>query len=433
MKMYGEQDAPSLVGKLLGNYRLIRLLGRGSSAMVYLGEHQHLRVQAAIKVLHTHLLKSEIQRFEAEARTIAQLEHPNIVRVLEGGVEGDVPYLVMEYAPHGTLLQHYEQGRRYAPQVVLPHVLQIAGALSYAHQRRIIHRDIKPENVLLGPKQEALLSDFGLAVVAHNTRSQQIEEVAGSLYYMAPEVIEGYPRPASDQYALAALIYTWLQGAPPFVGTFREVASQHLSAQPVPLTQHVPGLAPQIADVIQRALAKDPHQRFPDIIVFAKAFEAACQGVSLPYDAGYRAKVEPSLPARQAVGPVTPEVTLPIEPTTQNIPARGLSRRIALGAMAATIVGVAALGGGAWWVWGRKETPSIVKSIQPTATQTIKPTTVPSKPFGTQLLVFNGHGIDPKGSDPNRISALAWSPNNKLLASADSTRVLVWGLRMGRL
>src|SRR5919201_6543203 len=155
------------VGQRFGNYRLIRLLGRGGFAEVYLGEHIHLGIQAAVKVLHTHLTDELIEQFREEALTIVQLEHPNIVRLMDFGIQDGIPFLVMSYAPHGSLRTHHPRGTRLPLPTVMSYVKQAAVALQYAHTRPhpVIHRDIKPENMLLGRNQEVLLSDFGLALV----------------------------------------------------------------------------------------------------------------------------------------------------------------------------------------------------------------------------------------------------------------------------
>ena len=137
-------------GEQLGNYRLLRLLGEGGFAEVYLGEHIHLGTNAAIKVLHTQLGSEDVGAFGTEAKTIAHLVHPNIVRVLEFGIEGKTPFLVMDYAPKGTLRQRHAKGTILSAQVIVPYIKQIAAALQYAHDQKLIHRDIKPENMLLG-------------------------------------------------------------------------------------------------------------------------------------------------------------------------------------------------------------------------------------------------------------------------------------------
>jgi eukaryotic-like serine/threonine-protein kinase len=164
------------IGQQLGNYQLIQLLGQGHWASVYLGEHLHLHTQAAIKVLHGSWADSEAEGFLGEARTLAHLRHPHIVRVLDFGVQEGTPFLVMEYAPGGTLRQLHPKGTRLPLSTVASYVKQVASALQYAHAQRLIHRDLKPENLLLGPDQEVWLSDFGLALVAHSARSQPFQQ-----------------------------------------------------------------------------------------------------------------------------------------------------------------------------------------------------------------------------------------------------------------
>ena len=270
------------IGQQLGNYRLIRLLGEGGFAKVYLGEHIHLGTQAAIKVLHTQLGSEDASAFGTEAKTIAHLIHPNIVRVLEFGIEGKTPFLVMDYAPNGTLRQHHAKGSILSAATILPYVKQTAAALQYAHDQKLIHRDIKPENMLLGRNKEVLLSDFGIALVAQSSRHQNTQDVVGTVSYMSPEQIQGKPRPASDQYSLAVVVYEWLSGDRPFHGSFTELCTQHMFATPAPIRQKLPLVSPYVDEVLQTALAKDPHQRFSSVQAFADAFEQAIQPGKVP-------------------------------------------------------------------------------------------------------------------------------------------------------
>src|SRR5579884_429329 len=210
----------SLLGQQMGNYRLTRLIGKGGFANVYLGNHIHLSTQAAIKVLQMRLIGSNLEQFRTEARTIANLIHDNIIRVLDFGVQNEIPYLVMDYAPHGTLRQRHPKGSILTTSQILPYVKQVAAGLQYAHDQRLIHRDIKPENILLGMNNNVLLSDFGLVLIAQSTNSQTLKGMAGTVPYMAPEQLQGKPRAASDQYALGIVIYEWLTGNLPFNGSF---------------------------------------------------------------------------------------------------------------------------------------------------------------------------------------------------------------------
>jgi serine/threonine protein kinase len=262
-------------GQQFGNYRLVHLLGEGGFAEVYLGEHLYLQSEAALKVLHTRLGKDDQDTFLEEARVIVRLRHPNIVRLLEFGIEGGTPYLVMDYAPHGTLRDRHPRGALVPLAAVVSYAGQVAEALQYAHDRQLIHRDVKPENMLLGEEDEILLTDFGIVTIAQNSRLQQTEGVAGTAAYMAPEQLQGKPRPASDQYALGVSVYEWLTGTPPFHGSLYEIASQHILVPPPPLRQNVPTLSPAVEEVVLTALAKDHHQRFASVRAFARALEEA--------------------------------------------------------------------------------------------------------------------------------------------------------------
>ena len=265
------------VGQQFGNYRLVTLLGQGSNAEVYLGQHMQLELQAVIKVLHTHLTDQETEHFQQEAQTIATLTHPSIVRILDYGVQDGVPFLVMDYAPNGSLRQRYPNGSVLPLSQIVSYVKQVAAALQHAHERKFIHRDVKPENMLVGRQQEVLLSDFGLATLAHSSSSLSAKEAVATLPYIAPEQIEGHPRAASDQYALGVVVYEWLCGQRHFDGSMSEVMVQHLSIAPPPLRERVPTISPEIEQVVLRALAKDPKGRFASVQDFAIALEQACQ------------------------------------------------------------------------------------------------------------------------------------------------------------
>ena len=265
------------VGEQLGNYRLTRLLGAGGFAEVYLGEHIHLETPAAIKVLYTKLASDDIDKFRTEARTIAHLIHPHIVRVLDFGVDDKTPFLVMDYATNGTLRQRHPKGQRLSLITVLSYVKQVADALQCAHDEKLIHRDVKPENMLLGRRDEVLLSDFGIALVAQSSRYQHTQDMAGTMSYMAPEQIQGKPRPASDQYALGIVIYEWLSGERPFQGSFTEVVAQHIAVPPPSLSAKVTGLSPAVEQVVMVALEKDPSKRFKTVQAFASALAQAAQ------------------------------------------------------------------------------------------------------------------------------------------------------------
>jgi serine/threonine protein kinase len=192
-------------------------------------------------------------------------------------MQEQTPFLVMEYAPGGTLRKLHPRGERLPLPTVVEYVQQVAEALQYAHNERLIHRDVKPDNLLLGQHGEILLSDFGIALLAHSTRSQRTENIVGTVSYMAPEQIQGHPCQASDQYALGVIAYEWLSGTRPFSGSFVEIAAGNCLAKPPPLEAARLGIPNAVTLMVSRALTKDPRQRFASVLAFARALERAAR------------------------------------------------------------------------------------------------------------------------------------------------------------
>ena len=298
----------NLVGQQLGIYRLIRHLGSGGFADVYLGEHIHLKKQVAVKVLRTQLSKDEAENFYREAQTLARLENPHIIRVLDFGFDHETPFLVMEYAPNGTLRQLHPSKTTVPLPTILAYVKQIAEALYYAHTNHVIHRDVKPENMLLGRQQELLLSDFGIATVTQSTQASNPHSIAGTAVYMAPEQINGKPRPASDQYALAVIVYEWLVGVPPFQGSFIEISTQHLMTSPPHPRSRMPTIPVLVEKVVLTALSKEPESRFGNIAAFANAMENAYLATQHPAPTPM-SRPSPARPAGQPIRMAGPEPT----------------------------------------------------------------------------------------------------------------------------
>ncbi len=266
-----------LISRQLGNYHLTRLLGRGGFAEVYLGEHLYLKNQAAIKVLRTSLSDEEVDQFLREAQTLARLNHPNIVRVIDFAVEHGTPFLVMEYAQRGTLRNMYPPGSFLSLETTVAYIKQIASALQYAHNHQVIHRDVKPENLLLNMQQQVMLSDFGIALFTPSPQQLSTHEMAGTIPYMSPEQIHGRTGFASDQYSLAIIAYEWLCGVRPFDGAPWQIAYQQVSVPPPCLREHDPSLPEAVEAVVLKALAKDPRERYVSVQLFAQALERASQ------------------------------------------------------------------------------------------------------------------------------------------------------------
>jgi len=265
-------------GQQIGSYRLVRRLGTGGFASVYLGQHVRIATQqAAIKLLH--LFDVDARKFQQEAETMAALVHPHIIRLFDFDFHDQMPFLVIEYAPGGSLRTRYPEGTQVLLPNVVQYVQQIAEALEYAHGKNVIHRDIKPDNILIGMQGELRLSDFGIAVLSQTGRNSlgASSGVGGTAYYMAPEQSRGKPEKASDQYALAIMVYEWLYGKPPFTeGNAINIQYQHAYEPVPPLSELLPTLPLAIEQVIMRALTKDPKGRFASVKDFAQALKIAC-------------------------------------------------------------------------------------------------------------------------------------------------------------
>jgi serine/threonine protein kinase len=272
------------IGQMVGDYRLLCWLGGGGFGNVYLAEQVHDGQQVALKVLQIRLTsQNDLRAFITEARTI-RLRHPHIVPLLDFGLSReDTPFLVMEYAPGGTLRDHYPRGIRMPLHTVVEYAAQVASALQYAHERHLIHRDVKPENMLVREDGSILLSDFGIATAAPSSSSFGGEQgMAGTVAYMAPEQVQGRPRAASDQYALAVVIYEWLAGRLPFQGSAVEMAMQHATQPPPPLRALAPEIPAAVEAVIFKALAKDYRERFASMQEFISALQYASSGATFP-------------------------------------------------------------------------------------------------------------------------------------------------------
>ena len=274
----------NLIGQQFGNYRLVRRLGGGGFADVYLGQHVRVATQqAAIKVLH--LTDINEQQFQQEAVRTAAMRHPHIVRVYDFDIQQGTPFLVLDYAPNGSLARKHKK-QQLPPDTIIQYLKQIAPALQYAHDNNLIHRDIKPDNILVGSQGELLVSDFGIAVISQTGRTtlQSTYGIGGTPYYMAPEAFRGKPEKASDQYSLAIMVYEWLCGSTPFTeGDFIQLGFQH-AAEPVPSPRsHVPTISTQVEQVVMKALAKAPPDRHPTIQAFADALEAAIKPAPTHY------------------------------------------------------------------------------------------------------------------------------------------------------
>jgi serine/threonine protein kinase len=247
-------------GERVGDYLLLREVGKGTFSVVYLAQQVYLGTEVTIKVLLNTSLE-ERAALLAEARKIAAWRHPNIVQVVTFSEHETLPYLVLQYAPNGTLKDRYPLEQVFSLDALLPHVQQIAEGLQYAHDRQTLHLDLKPANILLDEQQTALISDFGISVILQDQQTHKsLAGFAGTPAYAAPEQLQEKPGKASDQYALATMIYQWLTGRLPFTGGVWAIGVQKVTSDAPPLGAGVP---PAVAQVVLKALARDPAPAIP--------------------------------------------------------------------------------------------------------------------------------------------------------------------------
>ncbi|MGI6414263.1 MAG: serine/threonine-protein kinase [Thermoguttaceae bacterium] len=258
-----------LSGHQLGDYRILRRLGRGAMADVYLAEQQSLGRQVAIKVLKPELASDSgyVQRFQREARAAASLIHANIVQIHEVACIDGVHFIAQEYVQGVNLQQYLARSGTLDLRLALLVIRQTAAALAKAAEQKIVHRDIKPENIMLTKSAEVKVADFGLARVLQAEGSVKLTQVGmtmGTPLYMSPEQAEGSPLDhRSDIYSFGVTCYHMLAGHPPFTGeTALSVAVQHLKKQAEPLENIRPDLPPALARIVHKMMAKSPDHRY---------------------------------------------------------------------------------------------------------------------------------------------------------------------------
>ena len=265
------------INQQFGDYQLMHMLSHSDLADVYLGRHVRLQTPVAIKCLHGRFVGDVAEDFQRQHATLARLHHSHILTILDYGIADETAFIVTAYASKGTLRQRHPKNTRVAPFTVLDYVQQISAALAYVHDQGLVHRDVKPQNILVNEQEHLLLADFGTVVASYSLHPDDpySREFEGTILYAAPEQLQGKPRRKSDQYALAIMAYEWLCGTWPFIGTFHEVAHQHLFVPPPPLAQKGCTCPPNIERVIFKALEKEPRQRFRTIKQFADELEWA--------------------------------------------------------------------------------------------------------------------------------------------------------------
>lgn len=298
----------NLLGQNLGRYHVIEPLGQGGMASVYKAFDTTLERNVAIKIIRTDKKEGTeqnefLKRFIREAKALAQLDHPYILKVLDYGEQEGMPYLVMPFVPGGTLKGKMGQPMPYRQAAAL--LAPIAQALDYAHHRNIIHRDVKPANILLTETNTPLLSDFGIAKIIESGESTQLTATGvgiGTPDYMAPEQWLGKTDARTDIYSLGIVFFQMVTGHLPFsADTPAAVLIKHMQ-DPLPRPKSfVQNLPDAVEQVLFKALAKEPENRFQDMGAFADALGKLAQGDTIGLPA-----VTPTMETIRAAAPVTP-------------------------------------------------------------------------------------------------------------------------------
>ena len=292
----------SLIGQSLGRYHILEQLGEGGMATVYKAYDTRLETDVAMKVIRTEnilpsTLERSLKRFEREAKALARLTHPNIVKVTDYGEYEDKPYLVMPYLPGGTLKQ--KLGKPIPWQEAARLLLPIARALDFAHRQNMIHRDVKPSNILITADGEPMLTDFGIAKILDLEETADLTGTGmgiGTPEYMAPEQWTGKTSTLSDQYALGVVLYEMLTGRKPYSADTPAAILLKQATEPLPRPgQFARDLPDKVERLLLKVLARNPADRYASMGEFAVALESTLSRSAAP------TKQQPARPRERMV------------------------------------------------------------------------------------------------------------------------------------
>ena len=359
-------------------YTILKPLGGGGMAKVYLAHDEVLDRDVALKILREHYADDEefVERFRREARSAARLSHPNIVSVYDQGrsEEDGAYYMAMEYVPGGTLKDRISREGALEPNAAARIALQIADALQAAHEKGVIHRDIKPQNVLITRSGNVKVTDFGIARAASSvTRMTATGHVLGTAGYMSPEQAKGEPvGPRSDLYSLGVVLYEMLTGNLPYEAeSALAQAIKHVN-EPAPSPKEAnPEVSEALDALTMKLLAKNPEERYPSAKALAEDLARALSGLPPAVEPGKTEAMTAGLPSRKG----RTRRTAVRAPTAAPVraPERGRRRRGRLFSVLAALLFVALLLGGLAWALQNLDLPGLLQGgskNQPSAEQT---------------------------------------------------------------
>lgn len=303
-----------MTGRLIQTYRIDELLGEGGMGAVYRATDTVLDRPVALKMLRAELLTQPqfLDRFRAEAQILAKLNHPNVATLYNFVREEGDYYMVMEFVEGQTLDQWLEQYGPLPVSLAVQVVQQALEGLHHAHKRGILHRDLKPANLMVTPEGVVKLTDFGIARIMGSQRMTNVNGLVGTPAYMAPEQIQGLePSPQSDIHAMGLVLYELLSGQIPFATTNQfETMERVMRLMPPPLRPQLSGLPPVLDEMLNKALQKDPANRFADARQFQKALLTVLPYASALDEADVKGYQHPAIPAAPST-PVTPPTPAP--------------------------------------------------------------------------------------------------------------------------
>src|SRR5262245_11037345 len=262
---------------LKNKYKIIKKIGSGGFAEVYLGEHAQLGRQVAIKILLHSFAGEEdmIERFRREAKAAAKLSHPNIIDIYDVGESDGIYFIVMKYINGETLARKTRREKKINPNEAIYIIKQLASALAYAHEKSIVHRDLKPANVMLDEYAKPILMDFGIARAQFEGNLTKTGTLMGTPHYLPPEQPLGKPVDGrSDIYSLGILFYEMLAGRPPFHDENSvSLIFKHINEPPAPLIEKVPELVPELCAIVHKMIEKLPENRYQNALEVQEALE----------------------------------------------------------------------------------------------------------------------------------------------------------------
>lgn len=368
------EQPDSLIGKSLGQFAILEEIGRGGMATVYKARQLSMNRVVAVKVLPRHFLHDPgfYERFEREVEVITELEHPHILPIYDYGQADGVPYIAMRYLGGGSLEQRIRRGLLPLSELERP-LRQIAEALDFAHRQGVIHRDLKPGNIMLDEHGNAYLSDFGIARVLGSNLTGSM--IVGTPAYMSPEQANGLPIDGrSDIYALGVVLFEMLSGREPYQAeTPMAILLKHINEPMPPVSQYRTDVPRAVEEVISKATAKDPDNRYSSAGQMVDALAAALRGEELqatePRIRSTSASATPDLRTVTDVRPSSVTETPPpqtgsLTPASTTVVTEGARTLPLTPLIAVVILGIIAVG--AFALLNRPTTPETDPNAVPT-------------------------------------------------------------------